>query len=392
MKRTGKSSSWISSNYDKLSVVVVLVLIVVSAGFLAVSVNKERAAIDQAKNMPPALGREATAYDLGTYSSLKDLAANPKVAAPATNLFLVSELRVESVNSKGVKAPIPYDAEVCPFTNEPQPRIQDRDSDGDGIPDWWEEKHGLDPLNPEDARLDTDGDGFTNLEEYTAEPRTDPADTEAHPPVSSKLRLIQVKTVPFRMRFDGVQQLAENQTRFLINMSNRSYFSKLGDEIEGFKVAHFDEIIESREEHGVMRRIDRSVITLTRGGKQWKLRINESGSADEHYAHLINLMDRAQYELPKDGKQIIRGVEYQVVEIRQNMVVLRDVKAGTEVQIGLLTQDERALLSGRDPYMESTDGYDGVMPAYQPAPAMPARPYPGNRIPPATGGTGMNRN
>ena len=42
----------------------------------------------------------------------------------------------------------------------------DSDTDGDGMPDWWEKKHGLDPNDPSDAAQDRDGDGYTNLEEY----------------------------------------------------------------------------------------------------------------------------------------------------------------------------------------------------------------------------------
>lgn len=49
-----------------------------------------------------------------------------------------------------------------------------RDDDGDGIPNGWEQAHGLDPLNPADANVDSDGDGFTNLQEYLA--GTDPQD------------------------------------------------------------------------------------------------------------------------------------------------------------------------------------------------------------------------
>jgi hypothetical protein len=41
-----------------------------------------------------------------------------------------------------------------------------KDSDGDGIPDWWERKYGLDPNDPSDAARDCNGDGYTNIEKY----------------------------------------------------------------------------------------------------------------------------------------------------------------------------------------------------------------------------------
>jgi hypothetical protein len=40
------------------------------------------------------------------------------------------------------------------------------DSDGDGIPDAWEKRNGLNPGDAADRNGDRDGDGFTNLEEY----------------------------------------------------------------------------------------------------------------------------------------------------------------------------------------------------------------------------------
>jgi subtilisin family serine protease len=48
------------------------------------------------------------------------------------------------------------------------------DSDGDGMPDWWELWHNLNPNDPSDAVLDSDGDGVSNLNEYLA--GTDPRD------------------------------------------------------------------------------------------------------------------------------------------------------------------------------------------------------------------------
>lgn len=41
-----------------------------------------------------------------------------------------------------------------------------KDSDGDGMPDAWEIKYGLDPSDPSDAVEDCNGDGYTNIEKY----------------------------------------------------------------------------------------------------------------------------------------------------------------------------------------------------------------------------------
>ncbi len=43
-----------------------------------------------------------------------------------------------------------------------------QDTDGDGIPDYWELTYGFSITDPSDAALDSDGDGLTNLTEYQA--------------------------------------------------------------------------------------------------------------------------------------------------------------------------------------------------------------------------------
>ncbi|MDH7598042.1 MAG: thrombospondin type 3 repeat-containing protein [Sedimentisphaerales bacterium] len=59
-------------------------------------------------------------------------------------------------------------------------RPADWDTDNDGLPNWWEKIHGLDPNSPpgdlSDSNGDPDGDGYTNLEEYLdwmAQPHVD---------------------------------------------------------------------------------------------------------------------------------------------------------------------------------------------------------------------------
>jgi hypothetical protein len=49
------------------------------------------------------------------------------------------------------------------------PDYIDEDDDDDGIPDTWEEKYNLNPLDSTDADKDSDGDDFSNLEEYLGE-------------------------------------------------------------------------------------------------------------------------------------------------------------------------------------------------------------------------------
>jgi pectate lyase len=40
------------------------------------------------------------------------------------------------------------------------------DSDHDGLPDAWEQKYGFNPIDPFDALIDTNGNGYTNIEEF----------------------------------------------------------------------------------------------------------------------------------------------------------------------------------------------------------------------------------
>src|ERR1700687_1189501 len=56
------------------------------------------------------------------------------------------------------------------------------DTDDDGMPDSWEVAHGLDPMNPDDAWFDSDGDGVINLFEFQL--GADPNDP-ASPPVKT---------------------------------------------------------------------------------------------------------------------------------------------------------------------------------------------------------------
>lgn len=61
------------------------------------------------------------------------------------------------------------------------------DTDGDGMHDAWELNNRLDPDDAADAQHDDDGDGHSNLEEFTA--RTDPQWDDSHPNSVPELQL-----------------------------------------------------------------------------------------------------------------------------------------------------------------------------------------------------------
>lgn len=75
------------------------------------------------------------------------------IAADASGHLVVAstqQARLERFALQGAQAP------QCPRD----------DADCDGMPDWWEILHHLNPLDPRDAYADSDGDGLVNVLEY----------------------------------------------------------------------------------------------------------------------------------------------------------------------------------------------------------------------------------
>jgi hypothetical protein len=63
------------------------------------------------------------------------------------------------------------------------------DSDGDGLPNKWETENGLNPNDAADSDSDSDFDGYTALEEFTA--RTSPTESD------QKTQIVYVEAEPF---------------------------------------------------------------------------------------------------------------------------------------------------------------------------------------------------
>ena len=140
--------------------------------------------------------------DMSTYERALQFAVKPLQIAEVEKTggnFLASERRVFC---KFCKKPIKDGSKTCPFCGEAQPEPEKvaLDTDGDGLPDDWEKKFGLDAATA-DADADTDADGFTNAEEFAA--GTDPSDKKSHPDYFDSLKLVmplKETYLPFYLR------------------------------------------------------------------------------------------------------------------------------------------------------------------------------------------------
>ena len=242
--------------------------------------------------------------------------------------LFTSELRVVAIGSA---YPISYEAEICPFSNIPQPKMNQLDRDGDGITDDWELKHGLDKYDVADALTDLDKDGFSNLEEFLAS--TDPSDSAKHPPFVSKLRFVERKEVPFPYVFQGITKLSDGSTVFQLNTpaDGKTHFVSIGDSLEGVFLQRFIPASEGGPARLFVMR-DSSEVELVRG---------KVAADPESKAELINILDRSSIIATMGALLSLGNDEYTVLSVHFDKVVVKDRGTGKVYEIVGLADGEQ---------------------------------------------------
>ncbi len=185
--------------YDRLAAVAVLVALLVSLFYLLFAgLSQQERVRDYDGNLSLSEPSKAqvTPVDLTADTALlartqtpsaESLLAVPQ-GADTPNLFTPARRLLCVQCAK----PIAWLSTACAYCKTAQPKevkidFSTLDSDSDGLPNGWEKANKLNASDPADADLDTDGDGFTNLEEYQA--KTDPQDRKSHSPFEDRMSL-----------------------------------------------------------------------------------------------------------------------------------------------------------------------------------------------------------
>jgi len=314
----------LTAYYDKLLAFASLAGLLVSLVYLGNMLGNIQ---DMQRNFDNVIERqrpqhpELAILDEKPLKKMAEMLDSPVTTGEWVRDMFVPETRVWCVDCK---RPIPINAKQCPFCLKDQPldanERYDRDLDHDGMWDGWEVEHGLDPSNPRDAFEDPDGDGFTNAEEFNIEEsaRTDPKDPNSFPPIEAKLKVMEIKADQFDLKFKGAVKLPDGSVKFQINLKRgeKTYFVRLNEDVRGFKVVKYTNIVVEVQDSSVGRRKeDRSEIVLQRGDKQVPLRLGEEKPWSELVAKLEFSVDRSEYIVKADSVITLKGNEYRVLKI-----------------------------------------------------------------------------
>jgi len=317
---------------EKLILLIILLTLAVSAGYIYFRIKEQTARVVARKWMDPGkVNRMCTLENKSLLHAVDSLTWSVQAGGRKKYVFS-SEPRVIAVGSL---YPIPFEAEICPFSGIKQPGMGQFDRDGDGITDLWEDKYGLDKYRSADALQDKDNDGFTNLEEFSG--NTDPTDPDSHPPFASKLRFVESKVRMFKFKFLAVTELPNNRKVFQLNSGGKTYFRELGETI--------DEHMQVKA-YCPKKGKEPEKLILERAGEEIVLPKGAIIREPESQAELINLLDNNTITVTMHQLLSIDGEIYEVTGIDTNSATVRSVETGDLFAVMALNEEERVKFLG----------------------------------------------
>jgi hypothetical protein len=198
----------------------------------------------------------------------------------------------------------------------------------------WLLANGLDYTDMNIKEKDSDGDGFSNLEEF--EKKTSPNDPKDAPASFNKLKLVGFEPVPFRLEFKG--DPSGEGKEFQINLkdlkgSARSQYRKIGEQIEGapYKILKYE---AKPGPNGVNASGDLSELTVqnTETGDSIVLIFNKETNDPTSFGTFRNLLTPGdadfthktgdEFDIPPDTRK------FKLIDITPTKAEIRDVSTG----------------------------------------------------------------
>lgn len=314
--------------YDKVVVVVALVILLISLAWLITAGVSQKASVTSYMNDVEALKpakSDLAAIDMEPYNkALKSVETPMRMIEgdESKPSFLLPERRVLCANN-ACKKPVPFDAAQCWACGEKQPKTGEpgEDENKGGVSAKWLRDMGLPPDT--DVAADMDEDGFSVLDEYKF--KTNPKEKSSHPPYSEKLVLKELKSMRLPLVFSGVNIMPNKAKQLTFNWTGklpRTYWVRENEAIgdTGYTAGTVTVKMEKRENPltpGKPKDVDVSTVMLKRkaDGKEIILQVNETEKNTDVEATLDFAIDKLELKLVENQEFKLREETYRVLSI-----------------------------------------------------------------------------
>jgi hypothetical protein len=344
--------NWIKKNPAQFALAVVSVGLLASAVFLYAGYSDFPTIFEESQR-PPSPNKEVPALDTASIEKATKAVASPGVWTPAKGRLFAGKLYVAKEGQ--LRRP---DVGGEPF-NPP-------------VDNQWLLKYGLDLLNPAVLADDPDHDGFSTRLEWDgmdavshlsetppygpasgadgkplADDSTNPIDAKSHPPYHTRLTLVKVVNIPFRLRFMSYDINPKNPKDVTVGINTvdrggRTHFKLIGEDIPGtkFKVEKFEKK-EAPGNDGTTNDVSELTVLNKENREPLVLQLNKVVDSPDSYVVIhygwapfggqpvpdINKQKGGKFTIPPEDAK-----EYKVIDIRP-----------TEVDIELPSGEKRTL-------------------------------------------------
>ena len=331
--------NWVQHNYDRFLLALMALALAVCAAMLFNNARNYNAVfkslsvpVHHNESLPPEATRNANEAAVGQEEEKltkpdqwQERMINRQRLPVFVSVPYIAKTEISKVSN------MPESVLINPFVDDPNGVLHPP------VPNSWLLDHNQDILASNVLDQDSDGDGFTTLDEFLG--KTNPEDKNSHPPYWTKLYLKRFVRIPFLLRFE-----ARNGDKFQVNNVSdedaSSPFVKVGDMVTlkdtKFKVAKFE------EKHKVIEGINKDVSELTlvnqKNGQVVVLPKETDVDSPTTYAVFTYLWNGSHdFAVLKGGEFTIKpedAVKYKVLEM-------------SDTEIRVLKEDENKALSIR---------------------------------------------